>query len=156
MKKQLLILYIFLGFTISVKLSAQVLPAQEVQLVLTPLIEQEIPDEVLDTLTNSFYLLQQETQLNVALNIVLQDSTQINKINVKLGSAPNTSGLLVHSFVFDQNNPGGNYSYKRTENYLSIGLGVYPNTNNGFFYSEVEIEDINGNKSVIKSTDTSQ
>lgn len=156
MKKQLIILIISIGLTSFVKLRAQVSPVQEVQLVLTPLIEQEISDEVLDTLTNSFYLLQQESQLKIALDIILQDSSQISKINIKLGSTPNTSDLLVHSFTFDQNNPGGLLSYNRTGNYIKLGLGSYPNTNNAFYYSEVEIEDINGNKSVIKSTDTSQ
>ncbi|MBI2281717.1 MAG: hypothetical protein HYU68_13665 [Bacteroidetes bacterium] len=156
MKKQLITLIIFISFTNFAKLHAQVLPAQEVQLVLAPLIEQEISDEVLDTLTNSFYLLQREPQLKIALDIILQDSSQISKINIKLGSTPNTSDLLIHSFTFDQNNPGGLLSYNRTGNYVKLGLGSYPNTNNAFYYSEVELEDINGNKSVIKSTDTSQ
>ena len=131
------------------------LPAEQVQMNLTMVVEQEIPEAVLDTLTDSFYLIQQEAELNVFVNMVLQDTNQVSKINIKLGVSPDGSEFLNRSFFYDQINPGAGYSYARKGNYIKLGLGVHPNTTNALYYATVEIEDANGNKSTLTTANTS-
>jgi len=155
MLKSFFITIIFMLSFSSIRLYSQALPPEDVQISLAMVVEYDIPNEVLDTLTNPFYLLQQETDLKIALNMLLPDTGQVSKINVKLGTMPGASDLLNHSFVYD-GNPGGTYSYLRNGNFLVLGLGNYSNSNNALYYSEVEIEDAAGNKSSVISTDTSQ
>ncbi|OFY97583.1 MAG: hypothetical protein A3K10_10635 [Bacteroidetes bacterium RIFCSPLOWO2_12_FULL_31_6] len=155
MKKIIIILLVSIGTLYARELFSQVSSPQEIQLNLAMAVEQEIPEAVLDTLTDSFYLLQQATELKLALNIILLDTNQISKINVKLGTTPGGMELMNHAFIYDQQNPGTGLSYERNAKNIKLGLGNYPNTTNALYYTEVEIEDAVGNKSSIITTDTS-
>jgi hypothetical protein len=153
-KKILISLVLVMVLDISIK--AQTVPSPtEVTVNLETIGAMEIPDAVLDTLTDTYYLLQQEPELKLTLNIILQDTNQISKINIKLGTTSGGIELLNQSFIYDQTNLGAGLSYERKGNYVKLGLGNYDNTTYALYYAEVEIEDASGNKSTIISTDTS-
>lgn len=156
MKKITNIIILVIISTLSGDLQAQVLPAKEVQINLSTVVEQEIPDAVMDTLTDPFYLLQQESSLKISISIVLQDTNQLSLINIKLGTTSGGNELMEQPFTYDNINPGTGLTYQRKGNFITLGLGVHPNTTNAFYYAEVEIEDANGNKSIIKQTDSLQ
>jgi hypothetical protein len=147
-----LILLILVGVVKSS--SAQVLPAQEVKINLFQAIEAEIPDAILDTLTDSFYLLQTDSTLKIELGMVLQDTTNISMINITLGNTQGGNELFQQSFSFDNYNPGVGLSYDRDGNYLTIGLGIFPNLNSAFYSVSIELEDASGNKSTIITANT--
>lgn len=137
-------------------LKSQVLPVQEVQIALKPLTPLVIPNAVMDTLTDPFYLIQQDSALKVAVNIILQDTTSLNIIHLKLGTTLGGTELITQSFNYDGTNVGAGYSFSKSFNNATIDLGVHPNTNNALYYVAIELEYDNGNKSSITTTDTSQ
>lgn len=75
--------------------------------------------------------------------IVLQDSSDISKIYVKLGNTTGASDLLTKTFNFDQ---AGTFadgtSYKREGLVIYLGLGTFTGLN--IYYGEAKLEDANG------------
>ena len=156
MKKTLNSILIIGLFLISGSLKAQVLPIQEVQIALTPLTPLVISDAVMDTLTDPFYLIQQDSILNVSLSIILQDTADLNIIHVKLGTTSGGSELMTQTFNYDGSAIGSGLTFSKELNNVTLGLGTQPNINNALYFVEVKLEDINGTQSVITTTDTSQ
>jgi hypothetical protein len=155
MKKRLS-LFLLSCLLIAVNLKSQVLPVGEIEISLVPVVEQEISDEVMDTLTDPFYLIQQEASLKIGLNLSLQDTTQMRFIHIKLGTTSGGSELIDQSFNYDGTNMGAGLSYTRNYKYITLELGIHANTTNALYYAEVELEDVNGSKSTVTTTDTSQ
>ena len=156
MKKALTKILIIGLFLISGTLKSQVLPAQEVQIALKPLTPLVISDAVMDTLTDPFYLIQQDSSLNISVNIILQDTIALNIIHVKLGTTSGGSELMTQTFNYDGSAVGTGLTFSKSLNTVSLGLGTHLNTNNALYFVEVKLEDTSGNQSIVTTTDTSQ
>jgi len=137
-------------------LKSQVLPVQEVQIALKPLTPLVISNAVMDTLTDPFYLIQQDSSLKISLNIILQDTIALHLIHIKLGTTLGGSELITQAFNYDGSNVGAGLNFSKSLNNVTIDLGVHPNTNNALYFVEVKLENTSGNQSTITTTDTSQ
>ncbi|MCB0401763.1 MAG: hypothetical protein KDD41_06750 [Flavobacteriales bacterium] len=154
--RKLVLLFMIQSFLwVSNTVFCQVPPAEDVQLYISKIVGEETPDAVMDTLTDPFYLLVHELNLNVDLSLILPDTSQVSFIHVKQKSDLLGLPLLNYAFVYDQTNLTNGLTYKRDGNYLELGLAVFANTNHAVYYAEVELEDANGNKSIIVQTDSS-
>ena len=110
----------------------------------------------MDTLTDPFYLIQQDSSLNVSVNIILQDTVAIDTIHVKLGTTLGGSELMTAAFNYDGSNVGAGLSFSRSLNNVTIDLGIQPNTTNALYFAEVKLENTGGIQSTVTTTDTSQ
>ena len=139
MKKNIFILIALTAlFNLSNKLKAQTISLSPERMeVFMELNESNTSGTVNDTLFAS------NAQVKGRMVIVLQDSTDISKIYVKLGNTTGASNLLSKIFNFDQ---AGNFtdgtSYKREGLIIYIGLGNFTGLN--VYYGEAKLEDANG------------
>ncbi len=82
-------------------------------------------------------------QVKGRMVIVLQDSSDISKIYVKLGNTAGSSDLLTRTFNFDQSGTfADGTSYKREGLIIYLGLGTFTGLN--VYYGEARLEDANG------------
>ena len=152
MKK--LISTIALGLIVTLGLQAQTVPSpSEVTINLEPVNEIEIPDEVLDTLTDPMNLLSPTDPLNLSVSMLLADTNTVAKIHVKLGTTLGGNDLLENTYTFDAT-PSGNLSYFREGIMMNLGMGEH--LNSGVFYCEIKLEDATGNFSEIITSQSDQ
>ena len=83
-----------------------------------------------------------DTLYNCICTITLQETTNISKIHVKVGTLDGTSDKLEYSFIYD--NYSGyppNLSYSRNGNIVSLQIGEY---SAGIYYYELILEYTSG------------
>lgn len=154
MTKRIKVLLVFV-FAISLGIKAQTVPSpSEVTINIEPVNQLEIPDEVLDTLTDPMYLLGPNDNLNLSISMLLADTNTVSKIHVKLGTTSGSNNLMEHTYTYDNHNPGGSLTYSRDGKMLKLGMGTF--LNSGVFYCEIKLEDSVGNFSEIILTQSDQ
>jgi len=77
-----------------------------------------------------------------SFTVVVSDTTDISEVEVRLGSGLAASDIVLHSFNYDAQ-PSSPYSYSRSGNQLSLGIGSI--TLSDMYYGEVRLKDANGN-----------
>tara|TARA_R110001592_G_scaffold227755_1_gene484090 strand:- start:545 stop:1006 length:462 start_codon:yes stop_codon:yes gene_type:complete len=112
-----------------------------------------LSDEVLDTLTNPMGIVGTNEMLMVSVSMLLEDTTVVSKIHVKLGTTLGGNDLLEQTFNYDENLTLPQ-SYFREEEMLTIGMGEY--VNSGVFYCEVTLEDDSQNQSEVITCQSDQ
>ena len=150
MKKYILLTIILIMGTIGY--SQTLVPAVDLDLIVEPTVEQDIPDEVADTLTDPLFLLSIGDQVNLGVSFRLEDTLNVVSIGVKLGTTDGGSEIIQTTFQFDNSSPGTGLFYSRTLDHVQLGLGVH-----GFesiMYCEIVLEDANGNTSAVAKYNT--
>lgn len=154
MTKRIKFLFVFV-FAISLGVNAQTVPSpSEVVINIEPVNQVEIPDEVLDTLTDPMSLLGPNDNLNLSVSMLLADTNTVTKIHVKLGTSIGSNNLVENIYTYDNITPGGNLTYSREGKMLKLGMGSF--LNSGVFYCEIKLEDSVGNFSEIILTQSDQ
>ncbi|PCI97034.1 MAG: hypothetical protein COB15_08705 [Flavobacteriales bacterium] len=144
-----------LGLTMIIGINAQTVPSPtELTINLEPLNDIVIPDEVLDTLTDPMNLLSSTDPLILSVSMLLADTNTVAKIHVKLGTTSGSGDLLTTTFTFDNTAPGGDLSYFREEEMMTLGMGTHLNV--GVFYCEIVLEDSVGNLSIAENSQSNQ
>ncbi len=92
---------------------------------------------------DSLPMITDSTIYQVNMNLSLYDSTDIQNIEVRIGSSENGSEFISHVFSFDVSGSlGGGLSYIRNGYTVQLGLGelvgVYA------YYAEVRVQHLNG------------
>lgn len=146
---------VLFSFVLSTNLYSQVQPPNDFQIYLSKVTGEETPDEVLDTLTDPFFVLLNDTALNINLSLVLPDTSNISFIHISLKSEQMGLELMNYAFIYDQSNLTNGLTYNRNGNYVELGIGILPNTNQAIFFAEAQLEDNTGNKSEIIYTTSS-
>ena len=119
---------------------------------IAPAQSMEIYTEIVNTSNGqvaSLDFLPTDT-LKATMVLVLQDTTSINKINVKFGTTLGNINLLNKSFNFDENgnlSDGTSYLRKGFVVYLMLGKSF---ANIPIYYSEATLESATGIKSTAK------
>lgn len=95
---------------------------------------------------DSLPMITDSTVYLVGMNISLYDSTNIQNIEVKLGSTDGGSDLLSHTFAFDITGQLGNgLSYSRVGYAISLGLGELTGIDS--YFAEVRVQHTDGSYS---------
>lgn len=89
----------------------------------------------IDSVMFEYYKTQ---NFNLEVAVLLNDTTQIEKIHIKLGRTEGGNDIFEDYFVFDNNTPGGLKTYLRNGKLVTLGLGSYTNLNT--IYIQVYIE----------------
>lgn len=96
--------------------------------------------------SDSLPLVTDSTIYQVGMNLSLYDSTNIQSIEVKIGSSESGTEFFTHVFTFDVSGQlGGGLSYARNGYSIQLDLGELV----GLFayYSEVRVQHLNGSYS---------
>lgn len=105
-------------------------------------------DVVTNPIGNNFSLdslpmISDSTIYQVGMNLNLYDSTDIQNIEVKLGSTDGGSEFMSHVFAFDVSGSlGGGLSYVRNGNSIQLGLGELTGVYS--YFAEVRVQHLNG------------
>ncbi len=92
---------------------------------------------------DSLPLLTDTTIFDVGLNLNLYDTTNIQAIEVKIGSSPGASDVFSRNFTFDVSGSlGSGISYIRDEYAIQLGLGNLQQMLS--YYSQVRIQRTDG------------
>lgn len=154
MKQKVNLLILFLSI-ITISLKAQTVPLpSEAYLNLEVINSVTIPDEILDTLVNPMSLVAANDTLKISLSMLLEDTSSLHKIHIKLGTTLGGNDLLEQVFIFDDGNLTLPQIYFREAEMVTIGLGEY--LNSGIFYCEIVLEDVEQNLSEIINCNSAQ
>ena len=111
--------------------------AQSTYPILSTSVETECISNCLDQ--DSIPYVGDSSSIQVTMTIQLFDITDVESIQVKLGTSSGASDLLNKTFVFDvSGNVGDGCSYSRTDYTVTLGLGNYYGLTS--YFSEVKIE----------------
>lgn len=92
---------------------------------------------------DSLPMISDSTIYQVGMNLNLYDSTDIQNIEVKLGSTDGGSEFMSHVFAFDVSGSlGGGLSYVRNGNSIQLGLGELTGVYS--YFAEVRVQHLNG------------
>ena len=95
---------------------------------------------------DSLPLLTDTTIFDVGMNVVLFDTTDIQLLEVQIGSVPGTSDIFSHQFLFDVGGSlGGGLSYYRTGYVVHLDLGSLMQMQS--YYSQVRIQKLDNSYS---------
>ena len=93
--------------------------------------------------SDSLPLISDSTIYQVTMNLRLYDSTNIQNIEIKIGSSDGGSEFLSHTFSFDvYGTLGSGMSYARNGNTLQLGLGELSGLYS--YYAEVRVQHLDG------------
>jgi hypothetical protein len=124
---------------------------RDIHISLTPVSSNlEIDSSIIDNqaaIDSVIYNYYHNEDFSLSLSVLLLDSTQVNKIHIKLGRTEGGNDLFDSYFVFDNYSPGNNTSYERNLFNVIMGLGVFQNLNN--IYASVYIESTIGTTSEV-------
>lgn len=101
---------------------------------------------------NQSSIINYDTIYDVSCIITLQDTMDISKIHVKMGTASGTSDKLNYAYLYDINTGlQGNLSYNRNGNIVTLGVGEF----SAFIYFfEIKLENTSGTVSQAQMWNT--
>ncbi|MDQ3191757.1 MAG: hypothetical protein M3Q58_09195 [Bacteroidota bacterium] len=83
-----------------------------------------------------------DTIYNIECSLILQDTINISKIHIKVGTSNGASDMLDYAFLYDINaGYPGNQSYYRNLNEVILGLGQFPS---GLYFYETKLQYTSG------------
>lgn len=136
MKKLLILVLVFFLFLHSNGNAQTIQPPQKMEVWLT-VAPSDTSMHIGDTLFKA------NTHLMAKMVVRLNDTVNIKKVHVKLGTADGASDIFQYDFTFDSLLTSNNgISYIRKGSTLYLGLGSFMGLN--FFYAEVKLEDFTG------------
>lgn len=95
---------------------------------------------------NGFMAITDSTVFAAVMKVMLEDTTTIDEILVQLGDQGNPTSKMQYTFEWDVN-PGGNYSFSRSEFQVNLGLGEYVDLIN--YEATLRIKRTNGSYSDV-------
>lgn len=100
--------------------------------------------------SDSLPVLTDSTVFEVMMNVNLYDTTNIEEIEVKIGTSDGASDLVNQTFTFDVfGSLGGGLSYDRLAYNLSLGLGQHSGMLNYFASVRVKRTDNSWSSSIV-------
>ncbi len=109
-------------------------------------------DVVTETIGNNFSfdslpVINDSTIYQIAMNLSLYDTTNIQEIEIGIGTTEGSSDLIFRNFSFDDFSPGSGFSYSRQGFNIQLGLGTAQGISS--FFSSVRLKLLDGSYSPI-------